>query len=185
MPPDDATRLLHAVTRGDPGAVEQLLPLVYDELRALAARRLRAERPDHTLQPTALVHEAFLRLVHQEGQEWGGRAHFFAVAATAMRRILTDHARRRATAKRGGEWKRVDLAHANVGQSDELDVLVLDDLLNKLAALDARKARVVELRFFSGLAVEEIADVLGVSKTTVESEWRATRAWLSCQLNPA
>jgi RNA polymerase sigma-70 factor, ECF subfamily len=179
----DATRILNDLSAGTPGASEALLPLVYGELRALAASYFRNQPSDHTLQPTALVHEAFLKMIDQTGAHFKGRAHFFAVAATAMRQILTDHARRTRTAKRGGEWERMTLDQAAVpAEFREVDLVALDDLLSKLQSVDARKYRVVEMRFFGGLAVEEVADVLGVSKTTVESEWRMARAWLSVEL---
>ncbi|MGE3180319.1 MAG: ECF-type sigma factor [Phycisphaerae bacterium] len=174
--------ILHALTRGNASAAAQLFPLVYRDLRAVAASKLRNVRADHTLQATALVHESFLRLVQQTGAEWNGRGHFLAVAATAMRQILTDHARRRAAAKRGADWGRVTLSNVGVGDKPELDVLRLDELLQELCEADPRKHRVVELRFFGGLTVDEIAEVLGVSKSTVESDWRAARAWLAVEL---
>ena len=179
----DATVILRKIAEGDSAAATRLLPLVYDELRALAAKKLRFDRPDHTLQATALVHEAFLKMVHQTDAQWNGRAHFFAVAATAMRQILTDYARRKATEKRGGDWERVTLENIGVGSSAELDVLRLEELLKKLAEIDDRKHRVVELRFFGGLGVEEVAEAMGLSKTTVEGEWRAARAWLAVELS--
>jgi RNA polymerase sigma factor (TIGR02999 family) len=155
--------------------------LLYGELRALAADFLRRERSDHTLQPTALVHEAWIRLSAQAGSPWNDRAHFFAIAAQAMRRILIDHARRRGADKRGGGLQRITLASGITPPlaSTEVDLLALDDALVRLAALDERQARVVELRFFAGLTVEEVAVALGVSARTVASEWRLARAWLS------
>jgi RNA polymerase sigma-70 factor (ECF subfamily) len=181
----EATLALQALARGDQGASERLLPLVYTELRAIAGSFFRGERANHTLQPTALVHEAYLRLIAHTSEPWNNRAHFMAVAATAMRQILTDYARRRATAKRGGDWGRISVDQVAMANATDLDVLVLDELLTRLAELDARKHRMVELRFFGGLTVEEVAQVMGVSKSTVEAEWRATRAWLSAELNKA
>lgn len=181
--PDDATQVLTELGRGDASAAQRLLPLVYDELRALAGGYLRRQPANHTLQPTALVHEAFVRLVDQTSVEWNDRAHFFAVAATAMRQILTDHARRRRAAKRGGNLQRVTLDAAVTPRAEaQIDLVALDDALSQLVALDERKHRVVVMRFFGGLAVEDVARVLGVSKTTVESDWRAARAWLSVRL---
>jgi RNA polymerase sigma-70 factor (ECF subfamily) len=180
----DATQVLAELGRGDQAAAERLLPLVYGELRALAGSYFRQQRPDHTLQPTALVHEAFVRLIDLTGAAWKDRAHFFAVAAMAMRQILTDHARRQRAAKRGGDWERISLDQAIVPpEGGDIDIVALDDVLTRLAELDARKHRIVELRFFGGLSVEEVAGVLEVSKTTVESEWRAARAWLSLELS--
>lgn len=184
---NDATMVLMQLGRGDAAASERLLPLVYQELRALAASHFRYQQPDHTLQPTALVHEAFVRLIDQTHAEYNGRAHFFAVAATAMRQILTDHARRKKADKRGGEWKKVSLEAAGskgIATSD-IDIVALDEVLSKLQELDPRRHRVVELRFFGGLSVDEAAHVLGVSKTTVESDWRSARAWLSMELGRA
>lgn len=181
----DATVILSAAAAGDVAAAEQLLPLVYAELRALAASHLRRQRQDHTLQPTALVHEAFLRLIDQAAANWKSREHFYAVAALAMRQILADHARRKRAAKRGGGgWQRVGMEQALDAALPgiDLDIVALDDALQALGKLDARKHRVVELRFFGGLSVDEVADVLGVSKTTVESDWRAARAWLNVEL---
>lgn len=176
----EATRLLADLGCGDPGAAARLLPMIYDELRAIAARHFRRQRLDHTLQPTALVHEAFLKLVDQTQAKWKDRAHFFAVAATAMRQVLVNHALARAAAKRGGGAARIALTgDMAAAQEADFDPLVLDEALKKLAELDPRKARVVELRFFSGLSVDEVAEVLNVSRTTVEGDWRTARAWLS------
>jgi RNA polymerase sigma factor (TIGR02999 family) len=181
---DETTRLLSRIGQGDAAAAERLLPHVYEELRSLAAGYFRRQRNDHTLQPTALVHEAYLKLINQTAAHWNDRAHFFAVAARAMRQILVNHALARKAEKRGGGAPRMFL-------SDELaptaardfDPISLDESLRKLAEFDPRKAQVVELRFFSGLAVEEVAHVLGVSKTTVEGDWRLARAWLSKELS--
>ncbi len=182
----EATMLLDAVAGGDHGAVERLLPLVYAELRALAGSYFKHQPANHTLQPTALVHDAYLRLIDQTGARWNNRAHFMAVAATAMRQILTDHARRKNADKRGGDWAKIGLdAAAREGAGEEFDLVSLDEALEKLKKLDERKHRVVELRFFGGLTVKEAAGVMGVSETTVESEWRAARAWLGVELRRA
>ena len=178
-PDHDVTALLHAWVDGDLDARDRLMPLVYDELRRRAAAYMRRERPAHTLQPTALVHEAYVRLVDQHHPAWHNRAQFFAVAAEMMRRILVDWARAHATAKRAGGWSRVALDPAlAVTQPPDVDVLDLDLALNELAALDSRKSRIAELRFFAGLSVDEIAGVLQVSSKTVQRDWQITRAWL-------
>jgi len=179
----DVTALLRSWRAGDPAALDHLVPLVYDVLRQLAAQRLRGARSAVTLQPTALVHEAFLRLVHGE-VDWQSRAHFFAVASRTMRNVAIDHARRRQAGKRGGHAVRVDLT----GEPDvaaagtAVDVLALDEALSRLEALDPRQAKVVELRFFAGLSEEETAAVLGCSPSTVERDWRTARAWLFREL---
>jgi RNA polymerase sigma factor (TIGR02999 family) len=181
----DVTRLLDAATAGDSAAAAELLPLVYDELRGLAAARMAAETPDHTLQPTALVHEAYLRLVGGgQPRDWGGRGHFFAAAAEAMRRVLIDHARARRADKRGGGRERLalDTVVEWVERTHRIDLVGLDDALGRLKALDPRPARVVELRFFGGCEMGEIAEHLGVSLSTVEKDWRLARAWLHSQL---
>ena len=179
----DATAILSQMAEGDGTAAARLLPLVYGELRALAQSYFQLERPDHTLEPTALVHEAYVRLVDQTLVKWKSRAHFFAVAATAMRRILADHARRHRAAKRGGDRKRVPLTNIPTPSGHSVvDIVDLDDALAQLENLDERQYRIVELRFFGGLTVAQVAEVLGVSKTTVESEWRMVRAWLSVEL---
>ncbi len=187
MPQDlTATRMLAAMGQGDSAAAAKLLPLVYDELRALAARSLRRERPDHTLQPTALVHEAFLRLIHQHDAEYHSRTHFFAVAAQIMRRILVDHARTHHYQKRGGGAEHLPLLDPLIGGVERSrDMIALDDALTALAQIDSRKARVVELRFFAGLGVEEIAEVLDVSSDTVMRDWKLARAWLVRELGTA
>lgn len=180
------TALLLGWSDGDRAALDQLLPLVYDELHRLASARLRLERPDHTLRPTELVHEAYLRLVDQNRADWRNRAQFFGVAATMMRRILVNYARERAALKRGGEAERVSLSvAAEWTGEDEVDLLGLDDVLGRLATLDARKAQIVELKFFTGLTTEEIAELLQVSPSTIEREWRFARAWLYDALNAA
>jgi RNA polymerase sigma factor (TIGR02999 family) len=182
----DVTQVLVEVAHGDAAAADQLLPVVYAELRALAASYLRDQRSDQTLQPTALVHEAYLRLIDQTRSAWNDRAHFFAVAATAMRQILTDHARRRAAEKRGGGRARVSLQAADftpIAQESAVDLERLDEVLTQLQELDDRKYRVVVLRFFGGLTVDDAALVLGVSKSTVEGDWRSARAWMSVQMS--
>lgn len=186
-PTEQATQILNAIGAGDKSAADQLMPLVYRELHGLAEGQFRRQPADHTLQPTALVHEAFLRLINQSDVKWKDRSHFFAVAATAMRQILTDHARRKNADKRGGDWRKVELHEGAAAASGdgEIDLIALDDALGRLEAMDARKHRVVELRFFGGLTVEEIAALLDVSITTVESDWRSARAWLMVQLADA
>src|SRR5436305_2923720 len=177
----DVTRILIAVEAGDPHAAAELLPLVYEELRKLAAQRLAGEKPGQTLQATALVHEAYLRLVGegQQGQQhFDGRGHFFAAAAEAMRRILVDHAREKGADKRGGRWKRVELADwHNVAQPLE-QFVALSEALDRLAALEPQKAQLVTLRFFGGLTLPEAADALGVSLRTAERWWLFARSWL-------
>jgi RNA polymerase sigma-70 factor, ECF subfamily len=175
----DLTQILNRATAGDDSAVNRLMPLVYDELRALAQSYLSQERSDHTLQATALVHEAYLRLVKQSDVEWKGRAHFFAVAAQAIRRILVDYARGHDRAKRGGQSQRVLLEEDSALLPErDLDLVALDESLVKLAELNARQAQIVELRFFGGLTLKEIADYLGVSSRTVDGDWSMARAWL-------
>ncbi|QDV89843.1 RNA polymerase sigma factor [Phycisphaerae bacterium RAS2] len=181
-----ATQILAALPTSEPSVVAaQLLPLVYDELRNLAARYLRRERRGHTLDPTGLVHEAFMRLVDQSRVDWQGKTHFLAVSAEAMRRILIDHARARKRTKRGKDWRRVAFDHV-VSELALLDTDIIDfrDALQKLATLDARQARVVELRLFAGLSMEEIATVLEVSKRTVEGDWTHAKAWLRAEMGP-
>ena len=182
---DETTRLLLSASQGDRASMEALMPMVYDELRAIAERKMRKERADHTLQPTALVNEAFLRLVDQTRVQWQGRAHFCAVAANMMRRILVDHARRRAAEKRGAGISPVvlDEALAPSRAANPVDVVALDDLLERLATLNERHARVVELRFFGGLSVKETAHALDISPATVKNDWRVARAWLLSQLS--
>jgi RNA polymerase sigma factor (TIGR02999 family) len=178
-PAGDVTRLLLAWSGGDAGALERLLPLVYEELRHRAEAQMRRERPEHTLQPTALVHEAYLKLVDQQGVRWNDRTHFFAVAARAMRQVLVDHARRRRTAKHGGGEVRLSLEDAALATpAKSLDLLALDDALVRLAALDDRQSRLVELRVFGGLTIEESARVLGCSHATVSRDWKHAEAWL-------
>lgn len=183
-PTEDVTQALREVSAGDREAFEKLMPLVYDELRRLAVRYLRRERPDHTLQPTALVNEAYLRLVDQTRVNWKNRAHFFSISAEIMRRILVDYARSRKAEKRGGSAEKLPLEEA-ISLSDEMDVdlIALDDALSDLARLDPLQSRVVELRFFGGLTLEETAEVLSLSRSTIEREWLTAKAWLYVQLS--
>jgi RNA polymerase sigma factor (TIGR02999 family) len=175
----DATGLLRACAQGDLGARDELFPLVYDELRRRAAAYLRRERVDHTLQPTALVHEAFLRLVPQDQDGWQNRAQFVGVAAQMMRRVLVDHARARRRGKRLGHLVKVTLTdHAATVAPPDCDVLLLDQALDELAAIDPRQVRIVELRYFGGLSEDEIAGTLVVSRSTVAREWQIARGWL-------
>lgn len=179
MSQESITQLLDSWSSGDPQAAEQLLPLVYEELRRIAARQLRQERDAHTLQATAIVHEAYLRLIGQAGLQWPSRAHFFAFAAHLIRRILVDYARTRNRAKRSGQYDRVTLAEvADLALEKSPDLVALDEALSSLEKVDPRKATVVELRFFAGLTLEEIADQLGISQETVGREWRRAKAWL-------
>jgi RNA polymerase sigma factor (TIGR02999 family) len=184
----DVTRLLSELSRGDPRTAEELLPLVYDELRRMASYYFRGQPSDHTLQPTALVNEAFLKLAGPN-PTWENRTHFLAVAATAMRHVLVNHALARKAEKRGGAYERVELERLEPADEPsgakpvELDVLALHEILTRLAEIDARKHRIVELRFFGGLSMDEIAKVMSVSKTTVETEWRAVRAWLKLEMD--
>ncbi len=183
-PQGEVTRLLLAWNQGDQSAIERLMPLVYDELRRLAERHFRRERVGHTLQPTAVVHEAYFRLVDQTRVTWKNRGHFFAVASQAMRRILVDYARARAADKRGGGEKRVTLASAEASPepSGELDLLALDEALTRLKGLDGAQAQVVELRFFGGLSIEETAEALETSPSSVKREFRSAKAWLYREL---
>jgi RNA polymerase sigma factor (TIGR02999 family) len=177
-PSHSVSELLIKWRAGDQEALQVLIPLVYSELRRIAQYHLRQERPDHTLQSTALVHEAYLRLTKQAPVEIENRAHFLAVASRLMRQILVDHARGHRAAKRGGGYK-LELSEADSPQPGlNLDMVALDDALNELARLDAQQARIVELRFFGGLSIEETAQVVGVSPTTIKREWATARAWL-------
>jgi RNA polymerase sigma factor (TIGR02999 family) len=182
---EGVTQLLVEWGGGDRAALDRLLPLVFDELRRLAASYLRRERAGHTLQPTALVNEAYLRLVGQEGAQWQNRAHFFGIAANLMRQILVDHARQRAAEKRGGsQLQRLSLTQAErLVRQEELDVLALNEALERLAEFDEQQARIVEMKFFAGLTIEETAEVLGISHATVEREWKLARAWLRRELS--
>lgn len=184
MEPADVTRLLQAISAGDKKALDALVPLIYKELRRHAGQLMKSERPGHTLQPTALVHEVFLRLLQKEHVQWKCRAHFFAIASQFMRSILVDYARTRHREKRGGGAQRVSLVEG-LGLSTKLDsdVLAVDQALRKLATIDARQAEIVSMRFFGGLSVEEVAAVLGMSKRSVEAEWTLIRAWLRLELS--
>jgi len=180
---NDVTQLLSELSAGNSDAADRLLPHVYQELRALAGSFFQAQNNDHTLQPTALVHEAYLKLVRSDSS-WNSRKHFYDIAAMAMRQLLTDYARRKGRQKRGGGAERVTLAEIDSSQS-VIDVVALDDAMRRLAQLDQRQARIVELRFLAGLSVEETADVLDLSPRTVKRDWRAARAWLQAQLDGA
>lgn len=180
----ETTRLLRAWAGGDHGALERLVPLVYHELRRIAGHCMQAERPGRTIQTTALVHEAYLRLIDTSSVDWQHRAHFFAVCATIMRHILLDRARRRVAVKRGGAMPRVnvdEIPDLSMRRAGEL--IALDDALNTLTKIDRRKAKVIELRFFGGLSVEEAAEVLKISPDTVTRDWRLARAWLLTELS--
>ena len=180
----EITTILSAIDSGDPHASEQLLPLVYDELRKLAAQRLAQENPGQTLQPTALVHEAYLRLVGAEkGQNWDSRGHFFAAAAEAMRRILIDHARTKQSQRRGGGRQRLDLEHVDLAVPEAgLDVLALHEVLERFEQQDPVKARLVKLRYFAGLSIPQAAEALGISSNTADRYWAYARAWMHAEL---
>jgi RNA polymerase sigma-70 factor (ECF subfamily) len=179
------TQLLIEWRDGDETALNRLMPLVYEELRRLAHHYMRRERPGHTLQTTALVNEVYLRLVDHKGMQWQNRAHFYAVAAQAMRRILVDHARSRNYLKRGGNVKMIRLEEAaTVVQKQAADLVALDDALSELAAIDPRKSQIVEMRYFGGMSVEETAEVLGVSPVTVMRDWSTAKAWLLRAMSP-
>jgi len=186
MCPESAERvsvLLHDWGQGNQNAHEELIPLVYAELRRIARRYLWQERPDHTLQSGALVHEAYLRLLHEKPPQWQNRAHFFGVAAQLMRRILVDHARSRLAAKRGAGAPRLALnPEIALPQMREIGLVALDDALTRLAALDPQQSRLIELRFFGGLSIEETAVVLGISPATVKREWATARTWLQREM---
>lgn len=180
---DSITALLAQLARGNRDAESRLIPQVYAELRRLAARYMQNERRNHTLQPTALVNEAYVRLVQQPEVAWQGRAHFFAVAAQVMRHVLVDHARARRAGKRGGAQHQITLTDgAMIQQSQPIDVIALHEAMERLAAIDARQSRIVELRFFGGLSIEEIAQILEVSERTVKRDWNMARAWLHGEL---
>jgi len=180
----DVTQLLDKAQNGDKESLDTLLPLIYDELRRVAANQLRAERENHTLQATALVHEAYLRLLEQQEVDWQNRAHFFSIAAEMMRRILVNYAIQRNAKKRGDGVTRISLDDAvsfSTGE-DDLDLVSLDASLKRLAEFDETQARIVELRFFAGLTVEEVAEVLEISESTIKREWKMAKAWLKTQL---
>ena len=185
--PRDVTQLLRAWSNGDRSAEEPLMRAVLDELRRQAERAMRRESPSHTLQPTALVNEAYLRLIDQRHVQWRNRAHFFGVAAKLMRRILVDHARARLTEKRGGDVERISIgdvepADAGSNAAQDVDVLALHDALERLAKLDPAQERLVELRYFAGLTIEGTAEALGISRSTVVREWEFARTWLRREL---
>ena len=180
----EVTELLIEWSNGDKAALDKLMPLIHEELRRLAHHYMSNERPGHTLQTTALVNEAYLRLVNRKGVHWQNRAHFFAIAATLMRSILVDHARSHASAKRGGGGPRIEIDEAMiVSRERAAEVLALDDVLKKLANFDPQQSRIVELRFFGGLTIEETAEVLDLSRATIKREWTAARAWLYRELS--
>ena len=182
----DITQILEAARRGEPGSIERLTEELYGQLRALAQREMRGERADHTLEPTALVHELYLRLLAgEDAPEFQNRAHFFGAAATAIRRLLVEHARARARLKRGNGRARVEIdeeALAEIAAGGDERLLALDEVLERLSAFDPQKAKLVELRFFAGCSVEEVGRTLGVSESTIAREWRLARAWLQGQL---
>ncbi|HEU0254162.1 MAG TPA: sigma-70 family RNA polymerase sigma factor [Pyrinomonadaceae bacterium] len=183
-PPEGITQLLIDWGKGDQAALERLMPLVYSELRRLASNYLRRERAEHTLQPTALVNEAYLKLVDQRNAKWQNRAHFFGISAQLMRRILVDHARQRQAAKRGGsEQQRLSITSIEaLAKQPTVDLLALNEALDELAKMDPQQSKIVELKFFGGLSIEETAEVIGVSHATVERDWKMARAWLRRQL---
>lgn len=182
--PESVTQLLVDWSQGDQAALDRLMPLVYSELRRLAANYLRRERVGHTLQPTALVNEAYLKLIDQKNAKWQNRAQFFGISAQLMRRILVDHARQHQAIKRGGaDQQRLSVTSAEqLVEQPQVDLLALNEALDELAAMDAQQGRVVELRFFGGLSIEETAEVLGVGHATVERDWKLARAWLRRKL---
>jgi RNA polymerase sigma factor (TIGR02999 family) len=186
-PPDDLARLLDDASAGKREALEALLPIVYDELHRVAAAYMRREQPGQTLQATALVHEAYLRLLREKHTRWQNRAHFCAIAAGSMRQILVERARARGRLKRAGDRQRITLSDAipAAAPADAVDVDALDEALTRLAAMDAGLARLVELRFFGGLSIEETAEVLGVSAPTVKRQWRMAKAWLYGEVKPS
>lgn len=181
--PGEITRLLQDYEKGNREAMDEVFPLVYEELRRLAASRLRGERGDHTLQPTALVHEAYLRLIEQHSASWRNRAHFFGLAAEMMRRILVNHALGKNRVKRFGNQTKIALDEAlDFAKTQEIDVVELDEALNELEKFDLRQAKIVELKFFAGLTTAEIAEIVEISDSTVKREWRIARAWLRDRL---
>ena len=181
---DGITQLLVDWGKGDQAALEKLMPLVYSELRRLASNYLRRERAEHTLQPKALVNEAYLKLVHQKNAKWQNRAHFFGISAQLMRRILVDHARQHQAVKRGGSGqKRISITSVEkFAKQPEVDLLALNEALDELAKMDPQQSRIVEMKFFGGLSIEEIAEVLSIGHATVERDWKLARAWLRRQL---
>jgi RNA polymerase sigma factor (TIGR02999 family) len=180
----DVTRILNAIEQGDGKAADELLPLIYEELRLLAAQKMSQEKPGQTLQATALVHEAYIRLVGEQAQDWKSRGHFFAAAAEAMRRILVDSARRKKSQKHGGGHQRINLDHVATTIEEKPDeFLALDEALNKLATVDTTKAELVKLRYFAGLSIEQAAQALSVSRATAVRHWSFARAWLFNEIN--
>jgi RNA polymerase sigma-70 factor, ECF subfamily len=180
---NDVTQLLNKAQAGDRESLDRLLPIVYQELRRVAANQLQQERGNHTLQATALVHEAYLRLLEQREVDWRNRAHFFSIAAEMMRRILVNYAVQRKAQKRGDGATHISLDEAvSFGREEDLDVIALNDALERLAEFDGQQARIVELRFFGGLTIEEVAEVLSVSDSLVKREWRMAKSWLRTQL---
>ncbi len=180
----DVTQILSRIESGDPSAAEQLLPLVYNELRRLAAAKLAHEKPGQTLQATGLVHEAYIRLVDvAQAQHWNSRGHFFAAAAESMRRILVDSARRKKSAKGGGQFERIELDEGQLATPGRnVDLIALDEALDKLAARDPRKAELVKLRFFAGLSICQAADALGISESTADADWAYAKSWLRLEI---
>ncbi len=182
-PDANLTQLLRAAATGSRGDLDALLAAIYNDLKRVAANHLQAERPDHTLQPTALVHEAYLKLIDQRSTDWKDRVHFFSIASRVIRRILVDHARERLALKRGGDRGRVPLERLEVLVGEpRVDAAALDDALNELATIDERQAQIVELRFFGGLTIEEVAAALSMGARSVDREWRCAKAWLFCRL---
>lgn len=180
----DLTRMLKAAGSGERRDLDALLAAIYDDVRRLAMSHLRAERNDHTLQPTALVHEAYLKLIEQRSTDWKDRAHFFSVASRIIRRILVDHAREKQAAKRGGKARRISLEGIDIPESArDVNLVALDEALQELAQLSERQARIVELRFFGGLTIREIAEALSIGKRSVDRDWQVARAWLFHRLN--
>ena len=184
LAPQEVTQMLLDWSQGDQQALDRLIPVVYGELRRLASRHLRRERADHTLQTTALIHEAYLKLIEQRNVQWQNRAHFFGIAARLMRRILVDYARSKDASKRGGGEIHLALDEAlDEAEAQDADLIALDDALTSLASFDSRQSRIVELRYFGGLTIEETAEAIGVSPATVEREWNLARAWLRRELS--
>lgn len=183
--PSEITQMLIELTDGNQEVVNQILPHIYDELRRLAGSYLRRERSNHTLQPTALVHEAYMKLIDQKRVKWQNRAHFFGIAAQVMRRILLDHARKHQADKRGGEAEKLPIEEEIliVSHDKSSELIALDDALQSLASMDEQKARIVELRYFGGLSIEETAEVMGVSVPTINRQWRMAKAWLYSQVS--
>ena len=181
--PTEATQILHAMSNGDRSGTDRLIELVYEDFRNLAGKYMGRDTPGNTLQPTAVVHEAFIKLVGHEEVDWRGRSHFFAVGAVTMRRILVDHARKRSAKKRGGDRQRIRLTdELTISKNNDEDVLAIDEALTRLAEIDQRRSQIVELIFFGGLTHEEVAEVLGVTTRTVERQWASSRAWLGREL---